>query len=120
MSNSSQYSDPDIPDIVRYATDDEYAREMDAQGHCTREEVWNDMEEITGDVDTSTNYAVLYTESHPDRAVTFLGVFSTEEKAQKAIDKHMADEKARLPHASINTWNYRIYAGSIDQGEWFE
>lgn len=117
MSNSSQYFDPDI---VRYATDDEYAREVDGREHRTREEVRNGVEKAAEDDEVLTNYAVLYTESHPDKAVTFLGVFSTEEKAQKAIDKHMADEKARLPRASISPWNYRIYAGAVDQGEWFE
>ena len=66
-----------------------------------------------------TCYAVLYVESHPDKERTFLGVFSSEEKAQKAIDEHMAAEKARLPRASIGSWNYSIFEGKLDERYWY-
>lgn len=41
--------------------------------------------------------ALVYTENHPDRETTFLGIFSSEEKAQKARDNHDAMRKATLP-----------------------
>ncbi len=60
-------------------------------------------------------FTVIYTESHPDRESRFIGVFSTEEKADAARDRHMASEKASLPRASINEWNYSICESDLDQ-----
>lgn len=60
---------------------------------------------------------VYYTESHPDRDRTFIGIFSSEEKAQKAQDAHMAREKARLPDAYIGdscyTWDSAVVDCSV-------
>lgn len=92
-------------DIIRYGLDDEYAREVDALDGVV--------------LDAQEHYAVLYTESHPDRETTFLGVFSSEEKAKEAIQRHMSAERSRLPHARIDEYNYQIFEGEIDQGCWF-
>lgn len=59
-------------------------------------------------------YALHYTESHPDRETRFLGVFSTEEKAETARREHMSSEKASLPRASISEWNYTICETELD------
>jgi len=54
-------------------------------------------------------WAVTYVESHPDKDMTFLGVFSSEEKAEEAMCKHMAQEKVRLPRAYISESNYHFH-----------
>ena len=92
-------------DIIRYGLDDEYAREVDAaEGK---------------DAEAQEHYAVLYTESHPWKETTFLGVFSSEAKAKEAIQRHMSAERSRLPHARIDEYNYQIFEGEIDQSYWF-
>lgn len=60
-------------------------------------------------------FAVLYTESHRDKMTTFLGVYTTEAKAEEAIERHMTDEKARLPRASIHRSNYQVFDSTLDQ-----
>ena len=61
-------------------------------------------------------HAVIYVESHYDKQLTFLGVFSTEEKAEAARDSHMESEQLALPRASINKYNYSIYGTEVDSG----
>lgn len=63
---------------------------------------------------TETLFALYYTESHPDRQRTFLGIFSSEEKAKEAMLRHMAREKELLPRASIGEWNYTFDEAVID------
>jgi hypothetical protein len=58
--------------------------------------------------------ALYYTESHQDRDRTFLGIFSKTELAKKKMQQHMTVEKARLPCASIDTWNYSFDEAVVD------
>jgi hypothetical protein len=60
--------------------------------------------------------ALYYTESHPDRQRTFLGIFSSEEKAKTAMLRHMVAENLRLPNASIGEWNYTFDEAVLDEG----
>lgn len=43
---------------------------------------------------SQTYFAAWRIENHPDREMTFLGIFSTEARAQKAIDRHRATGKS--------------------------
>lgn len=58
--------------------------------------------------------ALYYTENHPDRDRTFIGIFSSEEKAQAAMRSHMAAEQKRLPYASIREWDYTFDEAILD------
>jgi hypothetical protein len=55
-----------------------------------------------------------YTEGHPDRCRTFLGIFSTMERAREAMGRHMSNEKQRLPYARISRWNYTFDEARLD------
>ena len=44
-----------------------------------------------------TLISLSYTENHPDRERTFLGIFSSKEKAQEAQDEHDAWRRKSLP-----------------------
>lgn len=74
------------------------------------------MESISEEEEKPTVFAALYTESHRDKMQTFLGIFSSEERAQAACDEHMVAEKRRLPRASIGSWNYQIFESELDSG----
>jgi len=65
-----------------------------------------------------THHAVLYTENHPDKFTTFLGVYSSEEAANEAIEEHMHDERLRLPNGNITHSDYQIFYGEIDERYW--
>ena len=60
-------------------------------------------------------WAAWYEENHPDKERDFLGIFSSEEKAQAACDSHMKSEKKRLPHANIGENDYIIRGCMLDQ-----
>lgn len=59
-------------------------------------------------------HVVIYTESHPDRETEMIGVFSTEEKAEQAIEKDIAQRRKYLPHARVERWNYDAYERNLD------
>jgi hypothetical protein len=61
-----------------------------------------------------TLISLSYTEGHPDKCRTFLGIFSTMERAQEAMGRHMSSEKQRLPYASIGEWNYDFNEAQLD------
>lgn len=65
---------------------------------------------------TETLISLCYTESHPDRQRTFLGIFSSEERAKEAMLRHMRQEKLALPLASIGEWNYTFDEAVLDEG----
>lgn len=50
-----------------------------------------------------TAWAAWHIESHRDRIMTFLGVFSSEELAKAAIDKNLAEN----PHRRLYEYTYR-------------
>jgi len=62
--------------------------------------------------------ALTYTEGHPDRERTFLGIFSSEDNAKVIMREHMAQEQARLPHASIREWHYTFDETTLDERAW--
>ena len=63
-----------------------------------------------------TLYSLTYTESHPDRDRTFLGIFSSEERAKVAMLEHMRQEKLSLPNAHIAEWDYSFDEAILDEG----
>lgn len=62
----------------------------------------------------TTLIALTYIESHPDKCRTFLGIFSTEEKAMEKMRQHMAYEKQNLPYANISEYNYYFDETELD------
>lgn len=88
----------------------------DPNGHLHKAEIPAQAEKPAEAGEDTAYFAVLYTENHPDKDRTFLGVFSTEEKAKEAIARHMAAEKARLPRAYISDMDYDIFEGLVDLG----
>ena len=69
--------------------------------------------------DPNTLTALVYVENHPDRHVTFLGVFTSREKAETARDLHLRMEQARLPGARISEYDYSFYEGILDLDTWW-
>jgi len=65
-----------------------------------------------------TLYAVLYTEDHPDRERTFLGVYGSPELAETAIERHICSETARLPSALMAQHNYEVFEGELNSLYW--
>lgn len=59
--------------------------------------------------------ALIYTESHPDKEQTFLGIFDSEDKAREAMEAHMAFEKARLPQAYISKFCYDFHESYLNR-----
>jgi hypothetical protein len=51
-------------------------------------------------------YTAIFQERHPDKEITFLGIFSSEEKAQEACDRH--------EQISQDRGFYTIYEGFLD------
>jgi hypothetical protein len=62
-----------------------------------------------------TTFTVIYVESHPDREIQFLGVWTSPEAADLAIQEHMSREKRALPQADISKYNYTTYVGEINE-----
>lgn len=58
---------------------------------------------------------VIYTENHRDRQQTFIGIFSSRDKAAEAAEKHRAREQARLPGARISKADYFYYHCQLDE-----
>jgi hypothetical protein len=61
-----------------------------------------------------TLIALYYTESHPDRYRTFLGIFSSQELAEKKMAEHMRLEKRMYPQAYIDKYNYSFNKAELD------
>lgn len=58
-------------------------------------------------------YAAWRIEGHPDKEMTFLGVFTSEELAQAACDTHCATKPYH------KDWEYSIREGVLDaEGTW--
>lgn len=53
-------------------------------------------------------YALYYTENHPDRERSFLGIYESEELAKKALLIDLGLEQKRLPEAHISESDYTI------------
>lgn len=64
-------------------------------------------------------FAVWYVENHPDKELTFIGVFSTEKKAQEAMEKHLADEQRHIPNANVSSSDYTIAECDLDVPGWY-
>lgn len=66
-------------------------------------------------------YVVIYQENHPDRNYKLVGVFSSEEKAEKAIEQDLASRKKFLSLSSrvlLGRSDYWIHKGNLDEA-WF-
>ena len=63
-----------------------------------------------------TLISLSYTEGHPDRDRTFLGFFSSEDKAKLAMNEHMKAEQTRLPSSYIAECHYTFDEAVLDEG----
>lgn len=61
-------------------------------------------------------FAVYRQESHPDKEVTFLGIFSSEAKAEEAIARHRATGKSPYYPDGWPEYEYAIRECTLDSG----
>lgn len=65
----------------------------------------------TEDDVSGTVWVAYRIEDHPDREMTFLGVFTSEEKAQEACDRHCATKSYH------RDWEYTVRECALDRRE---